>query len=778
MPTTSSWRTPLIAVTFVAAVVETSALSIAAEQPHVNHTLRVSFAVSGDLADYPPLKKARILGVIVRASGLDAAPEGATLLVSPGSVNIEASFTVGAGQSDSAAASLTIQMGTPSLATALFSVAGLDEVSVLTTPTVVAVQLDRVAHTVSVWFDASGEASDYSAFRRRTILDAIATAAELPTLGALVSVDTPSTRIHAHFPVFGTARSGAAVAAISQALGGTAAQATEFFALAGLQEVTALSAPVVRDERAVGGGFSLLVSFAASGEVREFSRQRRAAVLDAIARTAGFDATPTDAMLVVNPGIGRAQSAAHVQSAAQVELEAMFTLPDAARSDSAASSLTILMGTPTLATRLLAMAGLMDIEVLTAPVVIQERALPDARHVFTLSFTAVGDAHDYTGDSVPGIDPSNATATLRAEADAQQRRAAVLDAIAWAAGLETVPVGAILVVSRAKMRLAGLPTAYFNANFTLYRYTQARAAASSLRAHLASPTNATSFFAAAGLPGVTVLTTPVVTTESWHLEHTADSHQLPLLVGGPVGALALLGLLICGRRAHARRRRRRRDRHDAPDTVKAAPPTADETRAQRESADGTPPRDGCCTQCMLVATAMDGVRRGATSGRVYDGRALLLLPVGHPLRRLMIDTVENRWFDRGVLLLILTSSAMIGANDPLDDGGGGFASSATVEWVVTSLFSLELAIKMLAMGATPLETRHCCFAEGWNCFDGLIVLCSWMAQLTSSGAVAVLRIFRVLRPLRSISRIRGLRIVIRALLSSLPHLRDVLLLFR
>lgn len=58
------------------------------------------------------------------------------------------------------------------------------------------------------------------------------------------------------------------------------------------------------------------------------------------------------------------------------------------------------------------------------------------------------------------------------------------------------------------------------------------------------------------------------------------------------------------------------------------------------------------------------------------------------------------------------------------------------------------------------------------------VLCRWISQIAADGSLASLRVFRVLRPLRTISRVRGMRILVRALLNSLPALRDVLFLFR
>lgn len=54
----------------------------------------------------------------------------------------------------------------------------------------------------------------------------------------------------------------------------------------------------------------------------------------------------------------------------------------------------------------------------------------------------------------------------------------------------------------------------------------------------------------------------------------------------------------------------------------------------------------------------------------------------------------------------------------------------------------------------------------------------WLSLLLTSGNFAVLRTLRVLRPLRTISHIRGMRLLVSSLIYSLPGLRDVIALFR
>ena len=180
-----------------------------------------------------------------------------------------------------------------------------------------------------------------------------------------------------------------------------------------------------------------------------------------------------------------------------------------------------------------------------------------------------------------------------------------------------------------------------------------------------------------------------------------------------------------------------------------------------------------CHSCIVVPNA---VARRALSGRRYDGRAFFVLGVRHPLRRRVINLVESEWWDRVVLLVVLANCVTTAIKDPLSPEAPAWY--ALTEWVFTIIFTAEMALKMAAMGATPLESTVCYLSEGWNCLDFVIVMSSWISQLLVDGSISFLRTFRVLRPLRTISRIRGMRILVRSLISSLPQLRDVLLLFR
>jgi hypothetical protein len=64
----------------------------------------------------------------------------------------------------------------------------------------------------------------------------------------------------------------------------------------------------------------------------------------------------------------------------------------------------------------------------------------------------------------------------------------------------------------------------------------------------------------------------------------------------------------------------------------------------------------------------------------------------------------------------------------------------------------------------------------WNILDFVIVVSGFASYLGTGTNLNALRSFRVLRPLRSISVIEGLRVIVSALMLSLALLRDTIIL--
>ena len=98
-----------------------------------------------------------------------------------------------------------------------------------------------------------------------------------------------------------------------------------------------------------------------------------------------------------------------------------------------------------------------------------------------------------------------------------------------------------------------------------------------------------------------------------------------------------------------------------------------------------------------------------------------------------------------------------------------------MDWIFLSLYTMEMILKIFGLGLILNKGSY--LRDSWNILDFVIVASGYLPMILSSDSanLNVLRSFRVLRPLRTISGIEGLRILVSALLSALPLLRDTIL---
>ncbi|XP_058657887.1 sodium channel protein type 5 subunit alpha-like [Ammospiza caudacuta] len=96
------------------------------------------------------------------------------------------------------------------------------------------------------------------------------------------------------------------------------------------------------------------------------------------------------------------------------------------------------------------------------------------------------------------------------------------------------------------------------------------------------------------------------------------------------------------------------------------------------------------------------------------------------------------------------------------------------EHVFTAVYTTEILIKVVARGFVWNEFTF--LRDPWNCLDFSIIIVMYLAASHSVGNVSVLRTFRVLRTLKAISVIPGLKVIVNSLVESVRKLLDVLIL--
>ncbi|OUD16043.1 ion transporter [Thioflexithrix psekupsensis] len=133
-----------------------------------------------------------------------------------------------------------------------------------------------------------------------------------------------------------------------------------------------------------------------------------------------------------------------------------------------------------------------------------------------------------------------------------------------------------------------------------------------------------------------------------------------------------------------------------------------------------------------------------------------------------IRTVVGEWVEspriQAIIVLIIVFNAVTLGLETSEAivAKYGFILSF-IDSFILGIFILEILLKLYAFG-----WRF--FKSGWNIFDFVIVA---IALMPSSGSLSVLRALRILRILRLISFISQLRLIVEALLKSLPGIASI-----
>jgi hypothetical protein len=132
--------------------------------------------------------------------------------------------------------------------------------------------------------------------------------------------------------------------------------------------------------------------------------------------------------------------------------------------------------------------------------------------------------------------------------------------------------------------------------------------------------------------------------------------------------------------------------------------------------------------------------------------------------------ISSKVFDAITLFVILLNSIQLATDDPTTASQPAFLN--VIDNVFMAFYTFEMTIKIIGMGF--ILNKGAYLRDPWNVLDftivstGLLSLVMAGSKLNLSG----MRSFRVLRPLKTITNIEGLKKLVVALLSSVSQLRD------
>ncbi|XP_072298967.1 sodium channel protein type 4 subunit alpha B [Eucyclogobius newberryi] len=137
------------------------------------------------------------------------------------------------------------------------------------------------------------------------------------------------------------------------------------------------------------------------------------------------------------------------------------------------------------------------------------------------------------------------------------------------------------------------------------------------------------------------------------------------------------------------------------------------------------------------------------------------------LRRLSIRILIHSVFSLFIMMTILSNCVFMTMSDPP-------AWSKIVEYVFTGIYTFEALVKVFARGFCVGDFTF--LRDPWNWLDFMVISMAYLTEFVDLGNVSALRTFRVLRALKTITVIPGLKTIVGALIQSVKKLSDVMIL--
>jgi hypothetical protein len=150
--------------------------------------------------------------------------------------------------------------------------------------------------------------------------------------------------------------------------------------------------------------------------------------------------------------------------------------------------------------------------------------------------------------------------------------------------------------------------------------------------------------------------------------------------------------------------------------------------------------------------------------------------------------VKNRIFEYTIILIIAANCMTLTMQDNSQEPTTFDNYSETIFQI---LYTIEMVLKILSSGF--IFNREAYLRDPWNMLDFIIVMTGYFTMLQDLGylqnesanttygedeggiSLTGFRAFRMLRPLRFVNSIDGLKVLLRSVLSAIPMLKDTIL---
>ncbi|XP_018568926.1 sodium channel protein para isoform X1 [Anoplophora glabripennis] len=160
------------------------------------------------------------------------------------------------------------------------------------------------------------------------------------------------------------------------------------------------------------------------------------------------------------------------------------------------------------------------------------------------------------------------------------------------------------------------------------------------------------------------------------------------------------------------------------------------------------------------------VSKGKDIFRFSATNALWILDPFNPIRRVAIYILVHPLFSLFIITTILVNCILM-----------TMPTTPTVEStevIFTGIYTFESAVKVMARGFILQPFTY--LRDAWNWLDFVVIALAYVTMGIDLGNLAALRTFRVLRALKTVAIVPGLKTIVGAVIESVKNLRDVIIL--
>uniref|UniRef100_A0A8C5FBM0 Sodium channel protein n=1 Tax=Gadus morhua TaxID=8049 RepID=A0A8C5FBM0_GADMO len=152
-----------------------------------------------------------------------------------------------------------------------------------------------------------------------------------------------------------------------------------------------------------------------------------------------------------------------------------------------------------------------------------------------------------------------------------------------------------------------------------------------------------------------------------------------------------------------------------------------------------------------------------------SSKTFIVINKGNTIQRFNADPAcyLTTFFSLFIMLTILANCVFMTLSDPP-------AWGKTVEYVFTGIYTFEATVKVVARGFSIGPFTF--LKDPWNWLDFMVISMAYLTEFVDLGNVSALRTFRVLRALKTITVIPGLKTIVGALIQSVKKLANVMIL--